>query len=687
MPHENLTHLGFVTSKIPMIGDRYHSTANKVSGRTVKEIPFIIKVPEKKQLGKLLAINTNKPITSSLLDLKSYEELEEAQVGTKNSIELVKREDSGKKSGIQDDIWASEEYFNSHLKVLKTNFDRYLAKCQRKENVYVVPRGVVADPRDYSEFYRTDFVDQPPSRFLPDYPNVHPFTDEKPSPVFPDTDVVPDDKDTDDAPQITTPLESISQTSNKIPIVPLNLEEPNDNSTVKHQSEGVVYSGKNRSRFSSKELSRKSQMSKISRKNSNHMSPKVALNQSSQNRVSNFSQQQEAREIREQVIKQEENVPLEIKVLPTENTSSDHNGHSILGDIGEKKLNSDDDSDAKKGANDRQSVASQGFSVSVVEENSDSLNKKKPDGEPTTGNPILLKKTTIDHVITVDIKPTVGQVDYLTSDEDDDDDTVEVHDNYDFSHRENRIPFHIFKYPLQLQIIDEKNSFSTLALYARPIGLKSNEVVCTQKTYHSYWKTCIERCLESGDLQQVSSIGYYSCFSEDELAIDDEAEKMMDFGGDHRAVFTTLSMTRKVWIDLLNEAIELSYIYAFEVAAHEDGHNGYSFKKQSREFMKQASQTDKKIEIDKDLSKTCTEMVLQLDMNDEDQDSINPSLLLSPELLSRKEVFWQGRRLSMAPFSSRSTPIINNIDRPRKSVVIVHHKDRSVKIIHPAAAD
>lgn len=201
--------------------------------------------------------------------------------------------------------------------------------------------------------------------------------------------------------------------------------------------------------------------------------------------------------------------------------------------------------------------------------------------------------------------------------------------------------------------------------------------------------SCIDNCLQANDLQFFAKVGYYSCLGDeinfDENQIEDALPEASE--RNKKSALVVFKTHRKIWIDLLNEAIELSYIYASEIVLNEQTSPfGYSLNRAIRE-----AKFSKKIEVDLDFSKTCSEVVMLIasvrDENQEEDDNISPHNLLSPEM-NVKGQFWQshGRRMSMMPSSPRREILTKNIEKSRKSVVIVHHKDSSVKIIHPMAA-
>ena len=485
---EELKRRGVLSPKIDKQAMRHHDTANHFSSKTNKEIPFIIQIPGKKKNGKEIFYNTQKPITSSLLELRSYEEFVEP-IPEKDSIEIdtvLKKEESSQ-SYKKYMLWASEDRFNSHLNQLNGNYENYLWKLKNKKNIYVVPQGVVADPHDYGDFYRVDH-----SNLKVDN-HIH---EEKEDPkaeqsslssaneikglgideqvALPQNDE-PDPKEV----QIESPL-----------ILPI--DDSNEDSTVKNNSE--ANKSKNRSRFSSKELSRLSPHSKLSRNNTAKSKKKLST---IYKKTSTFSQNSPVS--RNSPHKTEVELPVEIKVQKTDHTTSGKLDNSFFGEFQNKRLNSEEDQKPNLEIKEAQSELSKDFSISIANSrmeipdgpknaptNQDLPPTDKIDSRQLRKTPtaeFVMKK---DYVkLKNDYQSKLKQLESVSFE--DEEELVDIFGSQWSKDRETRIPFHKFNFYPKNLFVEEKNPFSNSHLLRYP------SIVCS--TYrpkverdHLYWE-------------------------------------------------------------------------------------------------------------------------------------------------------------------------------------------------------
>lgn len=213
-----------------------------------------------------------------------------------------------------------------------------------------------------------------------------------------------------------------------------------------------------------------------------------------------------------------------------------------------------------------------------------------------------------------------------------------------------------------------------LVLYSRPIGMKSNGTVASPEGYRSYWLNCISTSLKAENTMLLDDIGYYRVLGEETL-LPQEDLLILTSGlpnWKQKQVATVAKCCRKIWIDLLNEAVELSYIYTEELVMA--SFQGYAMPQAAKVF-------ETKPKPDLSFSETCSQMVTLLSASAEDASEAN--YLMSPAGNTRSlQLARQQKRFSMNMGSMR-----NQSRMPRQSVTIVHHKDKAVMINIPIASD
>lgn len=211
-------------------------------------------------------------------------------------------------------------------------------------------------------------------------------------------------------------------------------------------------------------------------------------------------------------------------------------------------------------------------------------------------------------------------------------------------------------------------------MFSRPIGMKGNTTVNTGDTYRSYWMTCIARCLKEGDLSLFDDIGYYRVLGEETLVPNNE---IMQLTADlpnwkQKRVSQIAKNYKKVWIDLHNEAVELSYIYTADLIL--GTFHDYSIAQSIKIFAD-------RIQPEPDLSDTSKQLIELICLNRDEQ--IGTNCLMSPMGNNRGLSIWQKQKR----FSVSIGGAQNHTRQARQSVTIVHHKDKSVRITIPVPSD
>lgn len=306
------------------------SRSNHNMSKNVNEMPILIQASHNKKKKKSSYcvppryVSCLRSLIVPVDELDSQSEDPKLETEGSAKFEVQKKEDSllslSKRS-----LWASDLNLHHHLSTLKQGYDSFMSKLNHRSMVYILPRGVIADPKHLGPYYRVE-------RRQPDRPSQDIPVETSSLSFFKEKSLTKAEA------TLGNPVIELSREKSKHNHIE---SEKTENSEVKITADGSPGSLSKKSGWKGRDYSRFSPQSK-------KISNRDLINSPSRDRnppkrmPSQLVAFYDAIVSQAQIIEKGVESPLQIKVLPTDNTEPARADDYYLDNIHEDQLNSED---------------------------------------------------------------------------------------------------------------------------------------------------------------------------------------------------------------------------------------------------------------------------------------------------------------------------------------------------------